>query len=43
MSLPSLFDPLVIFGGLLAVGWLGLAVVGIFQRSARKESSDPED
>lgn len=43
MNLPWFFDPLVIFAGLLAAVWVGLAVVGIFRRSGKEESSDPEN
>jgi hypothetical protein len=43
MNLLFPIDPLVIFGALLAVGWVGVAVVGFFWRSRRKESSDDED
>jgi hypothetical protein len=43
MSLPFPIDPLVIFGALLAIAWVSIAVVGFFWRPWREESADDED
>lgn len=42
MNCGFLFDPLDIFGGLLAIAWGTVAAVGIFHR-ARQESSNDDD
>jgi len=42
MNLPFPFDPLVIFGALLAIVWVVLAVVGIFRRPDCNGSTDHE-
>ena len=42
MNCGLLFDPLVIFGALLAIAWGAVATAGIFHR-ARKESSNDGD